>query len=152
MEKINILGVEVDQVNLDQASYIIKDWIKTKAKRYVVTPNIEFIMAAQVDPEFKQVLNQADLKIPDSSRLGWAVKAGRTKSRLKKLILLPFVLVPKLISDLPVTTGTDLMDKLCQESAENGYRVALLGGRDGVAKKAADCLIKKYPQLKIVMA
>lgn len=152
MRKINILGIEVDQMNLDQATKIVKDWVKSKGKRYIVTPNVEFIMAAQDDLEFKKIINQADLKIPDSSRLGWAIEVLQTKSRLKKLLLSPFALMPKIVSDFPVTTGTDLMDKLCQTSNENGFRIGLLGGRDLVAKRSADCLVKKYPDLNIVFA
>lgn len=147
---VDILGVEIDKVNMDQSLKIIDDWIDSKSKHYVVTPNIEFIVKAQNNPNFKQVLNQADLSVPDSARFGWAVKTLSLKSKLGKVLMIPFSLAPRLISEFPVTTGTDLMDRLCAQAEKKGYTVALLGGMDGVAQKTCECLKKLYPALKIV--
>ena len=46
-------------------------------------------------------------------------------------------------------SGTDLMKELVRLSAEKGFTVGFLGGKDGVAKKCAECLLRKYPNLKI---
>jgi len=45
-------------------------------------------------------------------------------------------------------SGTDLMEKLCQVAAKQGWGVYLLGGRPGVAKKALMNLKSRSPGLK----
>jgi len=127
-KKVNVLGVKIDDLSMDQAVELVEGWLKRDGKHYIVTPNPEFVMAAQYDPEFKKILNDADLAIPD----GVGLKIG---------------------SDLENTTpGVDFLDSLCKEAAGLGFTTGFLGGRDGVAKKAAECLQKKYPGLKVVLA
>jgi N-acetylglucosaminyldiphosphoundecaprenol N-acetyl-beta-D-mannosaminyltransferase len=41
------------------------------------------------------------------------------------------------------------MQKLCQQVAEKPITVGFLGGRGGVAKKTAECLLGKYPKLQV---
>ena len=41
---------------------------------YVVTPNPEFILAAEKDADFRQVLNSADLVIPDGIGVVYSAK------------------------------------------------------------------------------
>lgn len=123
-----ILGVKIDDVNMDQALEIVHQWLQKSEKRYIVTPNPEFIMAAQKDLEFRKILNDADLSIPDGAGLKLSGKVKNTVS------------------------GVDLMEKLVERSADWGATVGLLGGRDGVAEKTAECLLQKYPKIKIVFA
>lgn len=153
-DSVDILGVRVDKVTLEQTLSQVEGWLAKEGRYYIVTPNVEFIMKAQEDPEFRQILNQADLAIPDSSRFGWASREMQEKKLLKRVLILPFSILPTLLPGpkFPVTTGVDLMEKICEQSAVLGFTIGFLGGRDGVAKKAAECLKKKYPRLKVVFA
>lgn len=152
VQTINILGVKVDKVTLDQAVEMVARWLSKDGKHYIVTPNVEIIMAAQKDNDLKEILNKADLAIPDSARLSWANRILQEKSWFKKLLVWPLFIFPNAIKidHFPVTTGVDLMEKLCQLSSKQGFRVGLLGGRKGIAEKCAECLVKKYPNLKVV--
>lgn len=147
--KIDILGVKIDRVCLTEALAIAEKWIWNPGKHYIVTPNLEFILAAQKDREFREILNKADLAIPDSFRLGlsyWLLK----KSRLERLLFWPLFFFPiKIVMQFDVVTGTDLMESLCKLSAEKGFTVGFLGGRDEVAKRCAERLLRKYPSLKV---
>ncbi len=149
--KINILGVSIDRVNLFQAVGQVEQWIKQGGKHYIVTPNIEFLMIAQKDPRFKEVLNRANLAIPDSSRFGWILDVLQEKNLLKKLLIWPFFIFP---TSPPITrfehvTGTDLMERLIKEACDWGITVGFLGGGSGVAEKLKECLIKRYPKLQV---
>ncbi|HCE30864.1 MAG: Glycosyl transferase, WecB/TagA/CpsF family [Candidatus Daviesbacteria bacterium GW2011_GWB1_39_5] len=150
--KINILGVKIDKINQSEALKQIERWIWNPGKHYIVTPNLEFILAAQKDLEFKQILNKADLSIPDSSSLGfsyWLLK----RKYWERLILWPLFFVPlKQLIQFDRVSGTDLMDALCKLSAEKGFVTGFLGGQGKVAKRCAECLQKKYPKLKIAFA
>lgn len=147
-----ILGIKIDKITLPEAVVQVEEWVSKPGKHYIVTPNVEFIMAAQSDTEFKRVLNEADLAIPDSARIGWAYEIKNSKSKVKKLLLWPFFIFPRLISDFPVTTGTDLMSQLISEASKKGFTIGFVGGRNGVAVKLKECLLKEYPSLKIVYA
>ena len=121
MEKVEILGVKVSKVDYESAMEIIEGFLTDGKKHYVVTPNPEFIVLARKDSEFRQILNQADLAIPD----GVGLRVGTR------------------------VTGTDLMIRLCGLAAKKGYSVFLLGGRGGVAKEAAKRLEKQFANLNI---
>ena len=129
--KKEVLGVDIDDVSMEEALSTVKTWLTTtKAnKQYViVTPNPEFLVVAQVDTEFKEILNQADMAIPDGVGLKLSGKIKNT------------------------TSGTDLMEELCKLCRDLGFCIGLIGGGDLVAKKTKECLIKKYPGLKVVYA
>lgn len=104
-----VLGVKVDRVTLPQALKIVDSWLKTSKKYYLTTPNPEMIVAAQKDASFKRILNQADLAIPDGIGLRLA------DSKLRRL------------------AGADLMIALIKK----GYKTLVVGGKPGVAQKAA---------------
>src|SRR3989338_4531388 len=109
-----ILGVKIDDVNMDEALEIVHSLLKKPGKHYIVTPNPEFLMTAQKDPQFKKILNDADLSIPDGMGLKLSGKIKNT------------------------VTGVDLMEKLVEKSVDWGFAVGLLGGMDGVAEKAVE--------------
>jgi len=122
------LGVKIDDITMDQAFEKVQDLLKSPGKHYIVTPNPEFLLAAQKDFEFKKLLNEADLAIPDGVGLKLSGKIENT--------------VP----------GTDLMERLISLSCDKGLTVGLIGGQNGVAEKLKECLLKKYPKLKVVVA
>jgi N-acetylglucosaminyldiphosphoundecaprenol N-acetyl-beta-D-mannosaminyltransferase len=147
--KINILGVQVDRVTQEGALKDITKWLKGSGRYYVVTPNVEMVMLAQTDTEFRKILNQADLAIPDSARFGWAYFELQQKDQFKLLINWPLFMFSKRYQDFPVTTGVDLMSKIIEEASENGYVVGFLGGTPESAMKMVEKLKRKYPKLKI---
>ncbi|MDO8576736.1 MAG: WecB/TagA/CpsF family glycosyltransferase [Candidatus Daviesbacteria bacterium] len=126
--KVDILGVKIDDLNVAEALLVVEKWIWNPGKHYIVTPNPEFLVAAQKDPVFKKILNDADLSIPDGRGLKLS---GRIKNTFP---------------------GTDFMESLVILASEKGFVVGFLGGGDGVAKKTAECLKKKYSGLKVAFA
>lgn len=131
MSQVSVLGVKIDDVSLKEATELVTEWLNDRSslkKRFIATPNPEFLVQADSNPEFKKVLNRADLAIPDG--VGLKI-SGRIKN---------------------TTTGVDLMEELCQAGNDLGFSIGLIGGRDRVAIKTKDCLQKRYPKLKIVFA
>jgi len=125
-----VLGVKIDNVDMDEAIRKVRGFFKSGKKAYVVTPNPEMVMLARRDSEFQRILNGADLAIPDGIGLVWASRIlGRPlRSRV---------------------TGTDLFQELCAEAARRGGKVFLLGAGRGVAEKAARKLRRRYQKLRI---
>ncbi len=148
---MQILGVKVDQVNIKESVQRVEGWLGGLGKHYVTTPNLEIIKTAQTDPKLKDILNKADLAIPDSSRLGWLKVLSEERNPFKRLLFFPAGFLPKLfhLTQFDTVTGVDLMDSLCKSSSEKGFTIGLLGGGQKVAENTAECLQKKYIGLKI---
>ena len=153
MNVVDILGIKVNEVNEKQALELVANWLSGNLKKYIVTPNIEFIMASLEDSEFKRVINNADLAIPDSGRFNWALTELESNG-LKKILFWPLFFFPKspLLKKFPVTAGTDLMESLIKNAAENNWSIGLLGGKEIIAETLKQKLQKKYPDLQITYA
>lgn len=100
-------------------------------RRLVFTPNPEMLSKSSLDAEFRKVLNQSWLNIPDGWGVVWA-SGGKIKERI---------------------TGVDLLERLTMLSGQKGWRVFLLGSKPGVAQHAAEILKSKiaspHPKFKL---
>lgn len=128
-ERVDILGVKIDKVSFDEAVGRVGEMIKRGGKHLVVTPYSESVVKAQSDFEFKTILNGADLAVSDGISLVWVSQ----------------FLGKPLRGRIP---GTDLMVALCSQAAKKGYRIFLLGGRERVAERTAECLKSRFQGLK----
>ena len=65
---VRILGIDIDNIDIEDAGNITKNLIENSNKscKIVVAPNTEFIMMAQKDKEFFDILRSAELATPDS--------------------------------------------------------------------------------------
>jgi N-acetylglucosaminyldiphosphoundecaprenol N-acetyl-beta-D-mannosaminyltransferase len=88
-------------------------------------------MVARHDPNFFNILNRADLCVPDGIGLLWAARH------------LGHPLLERV-------TGSDGVPKIAERAAKTGWRLFLLGAAPGVADKAADVLRQRYPGVNIV--
>jgi N-acetylglucosaminyldiphosphoundecaprenol N-acetyl-beta-D-mannosaminyltransferase len=136
-ESMSLLGVRVDCVTQQQAIERIDQLVsqyKHSAEplpcQQVVTVNTEFVMMAQQNTIFRNVINSAALVVADGAGIVWATRyLGKpTPERV---------------------TGTDTLVELAQLSATRGYRLYLLGAAPGVAEEAAHRLQHLAPGLHI---
>ena len=65
MDKINILGVNIDMAGIKDSVREIMRFLGEDRMHAVFTPNSEIIMAAYKDSEFCNMLNSADLLTAD---------------------------------------------------------------------------------------
>lgn len=103
----------------------------------IVTPNPEQIVLAQNNARFRDILNHADVALPDGVGVVWASR-----------FLSHFSSLNSHFSILQTIPGVEFMQDLVLLAAKRSIRVALIGGRSGVALKAFECLAKKYPGLR----
>lgn len=129
--KVTILRVDVHALTNAQALTLIEQFIASGQPHQLVTVNPEFVVAAQSDDEFRHIINNAALALPDGVGLLFA-------ARLLKTIPLP--------ERVP---GSDLVVRLAELSHQRGYRIYFLGAGAGVAQKAAEYLKKMYPDLQV---
>jgi len=162
MSKINILGVKIDCIRSNEVLTKIQSWLNKSQKKYIVTPNPEFVIYAQKDQEFKNILNQAALAIPDGIGLLWATKFLDLRVKSKKFItleifwqylytLLSIIFYPKYCREIipERVTGIDLIYKISKFCEQKNCSIYLLGAKEGIAKIAASKLKNQFPNLKI---
>ena len=132
-ETVKILGVEIDNITIDEAGQITKRLIENSNKscEVIVAPNVEFIMAAQKDKEFFDILNSAKLATPDS--VGVEIAAKLQKKPLKQRI-----------------PGQAYFRKVLEVGEKEGWTFYLLGGKGDTVNRAIENIKKIYPDLKIV--
>lgn len=114
----------------DILKYIITGLQKRDKKIFIATPNPEMLVACYRDPRLKTLLNSAEVSLPDGMGVVWASKILQRSVQAR-------------------VSGVDLMVDLCQKCAEQGLTVGFLGGWRNVAEKTANCLKKKFPELKV---
>jgi len=111
---------------------IVEQWIARRdACRFIAVTGMHGVMEAQHHPAFKNILNTADLVVPDGMPLVWAGRlAGR---RLDRRVY-----------------GPELMMTFCTETAARGYRHFFYGGMPGVAERLSEVLREKIVGLQVV--
>ncbi len=130
MDKVNILGVGVDMVTIDEAARQIMEFMEEERFHSVFTPNSEIIMRAYRDAAFADILNGADLLTADGIGVVYASKI------LKKPIK-------------ERAAGFDIAKKVLADVSASEHKLFLFGGKPGVAEKARENLLNDYPGLKI---
>ncbi len=114
----DILGVKVDRISMPEALDTLELFIRQRRPHIIATANAEMVMTAQDDKELLDVLNAADLVLPDGAGVVWAARK------------LGFA-VPERVA------GYDLTQRLLQLAARSGYRIYWLGASPGIAEAAA---------------
>ena len=166
-----ILGVNVDfEISKDQLLNRVSEYVKKDTYSLISTTNAEFIMDAQEDPEFMNILNEATLSIPDGAGL---LYANEYLNRVKKLKKGTFFMLKAFLEGLKLgfsrnefnekrLVGRELIYDLCDFAQQNNYSVFLLGGWEkdkwgrpkkdsgDISGKAARRLSELYPSLNIV--
>lgn len=129
--KKEVMGIGLtDATSEEILEYLVKIIEKSRKNVYIVTPNPEIVMYAASHPDFKDILNGAELALCDG--VGLLRAAQFMGKSLKERII-----------------GTDFVEKICEKANVWPITVGFLGGREGVAEKAAECLLKKYPKVKV---
>ncbi len=131
MKKQSLLNTYVNNVSMSEAIYAIEAMIQQKKKSYVVPINVDVVIKIEKDATLKRVVDSADMVLVDGKPLIWISKLHKKPVKSK-------------------ISGSDLVPELCKTMEKKGYSIFLLGGKEGVAKKAEMVLKTKYPKLKVV--
>ena len=113
---------------LNKALEIIED--NERQCKMVITPNPEIIMLARKDKELAEIMDKADMVIPDGVGVVWASKYAKYK----------------LEENVP---GCDLCYSLFEKATEKGFSAYILGAKPTVAEQAKTNMEEKYPGLVI---
>jgi N-acetylglucosaminyldiphosphoundecaprenol N-acetyl-beta-D-mannosaminyltransferase len=128
--RVDVLGVNVSAVNMDQALDVIDHWITTGDRQYVCVSGVHGVMESRRNPALQNIHNRAGLVVPDGMPLVWWSRAlGH--------------------AHVGRVAGPDLLPACCERSLAAGYRHFFYGGGDGVADLLARRLSKRFPGLAV---
>lgn len=109
----------------------IERMIENDKKSYVVAINVDVVMKIEEDSYLKKVVDNADMVLVDGKPLVWISKLQGKPLKAK-------------------ISGSDLVPLLCEVAAEKGYKIFIIGGKDGIAERAKEKLEKQLPKIEIV--
>lgn len=134
VEFFSVLGVRLDAVQIPEVVREIEGWIEEgKEGGFVAVANTHVVMESQQDLSFKQLINSADLCVPDGMPLIWC---GRLRGHsLRRRVY-----------------GPELMLTFCRETAAKGYRHFFYGGAPDALNELAERLRESCPGIQIAGA
>lgn len=131
-DKVDILGVPVDNITMDEAAAKISQFVASPDVHMVFTPNPEIIMLARKDSRFLSILNKASLIVPDG--IGVVIASKMQKGdHLKERV-----------------AGYDLVQNTLKQAVGKGYKYYFFGSKPGVAEEAAKKMRETYSGIQIV--
>lgn len=133
-ESFQVLGVAVSKTQIPDAIATVQRWIDERREpreaHYVAVTGMHGVMEAQKDPEFRAILNEADLVVPDGMPLVWL---GRLKGfPLRRRVY-----------------GPELMLTFLQQTGRR-YRHYFYGGAPDVPERLAERLSRQIQGLNVV--
>lgn len=131
MTKQPLLNTYVNNVDMNETIQMIEEFIKNKKKSYVVAINVDVVMKIENDSYLKKITDEADMVLVDGKPLVWIAKIHKNPVKAK-------------------ISGSDLVPRLCEVSAEKGYSIFIIGGKDGIAEQARLKLEERLPNINIV--
>ena len=131
LRRLHLGHVVVDAVRFDEALDRIEALVAARRGGSVFTPNVDHVVLAERNRDFRAAYAEADLALADGMPLLWAARL--------------------LGAPLPAkVSGSDLVEPLAERAATRGWRLYLLGGGAGVAADAAARLQARFPGVNVV--
>ena len=128
--KIDIMGLQFDNITMEEALDAAKVLLQGEHAARVVTPNAEIAYEALHDENMRTLLNSAELMLPDGAGVVLASKILKTPLKQK-------------------VAGVDFADRLLSILEKTGGGLFLLGSKPGIAELAAQKMLEKHPKLHI---
>ncbi len=128
--RTDVMGVGFDSLTADEALNRAMELVERHRAAVAVTPNAEILYDSMHNPELAEVLNRAELVLPDGAGVVLAARLLKTPIRQK-------------------IAGIDFAAALAGRLAQAGKTLYLLGSRPGVAEAAVQKLTEANPGLII---
>ncbi|MBV7505724.1 WecB/TagA/CpsF family glycosyltransferase [Bacillus sp. sid0103] len=127
---VSVLGIDFINKCFDQVVEDLLSNIKNKQKAFIVTANPEIVMYAHEHPDYKNIIQSADMVVPDGYGIILASKILHTPIRER-------------------VAGYDLTVRLLELGNEKKWKIYVLGGREETNQKAVSNIQNNFPQIQI---
>lgn len=130
--RIDVLGIPVNALDLEQATEAVSGWVGTSHRGYVCVTGVHGVMEARRSSEVMAAHHAADLVVPDGMPLVWCGRAlGVPIGRVY---------------------GPELMLAVLEQGLEPGWRHAFYGASDAVLADLETRLMARFPRLRVAGA
>jgi N-acetylglucosaminyldiphosphoundecaprenol N-acetyl-beta-D-mannosaminyltransferase len=164
MAKISIAGLMVNTDSREEVTGEIRDRLRQNKKTFIVTPYSEFLYAAMRDPKIMDLLNSADISIPDGIGIvlarAFLILPLSFRNRFLKRIQgwwqifclgLLLLFRPNIVYG-PFNhkiVGADFVWDLAKLAQEENKSIYILGGYGKTPEIVAQKLLSRYPGLLV---
>ena len=135
MTRYTILDMPIDRLAPDEFASRFVNSATEGSRGYVCVPNVHQCMEAYDKPDFKKVVQNADIVMSDSKVL-------------QQFVRLKYGLPP-----IEVLRGDQLTLAICRKASEMGVSIALVGGKDeAILKRMVVAIERACPGLDVAFA
>lgn len=123
---VPIFGIPFSKLNMKDTVKYLTEAVQSGQPHQVITANPIMVMTAMEDPSYKNMMQSAEIIVPDGSGIVWAAQVGGN----------------------PLTervTGFDLVHELLKIGENYRWKFYLLGSTQEVIQEAAKRLQNQYP-------
>ncbi|MCA6595934.1 MAG: WecB/TagA/CpsF family glycosyltransferase [Pseudanabaena sp. M046S1SP1A06QC] len=126
----NLIVTPVSILSFDEQINLMIKWANTNLSKMVCVANVHMLVEAWQNPNFADVLKDADLVTPDGMPLVWMMKIlGHQQAQR--------------------VAGTDIFQSVCKHAESNQISIFLLGSKTDVLEKISQRLQTEFPNLQI---
>jgi len=126
----NVIGAPIDVLGWEQAVSRMSHWAAARESRVVCICNAHSVVTARQDPEFFQVISDADMATPDGAPVAWLLRMLGAMGQER-------------------INGPDLMWKFCAHAAETGESLYLYGASESTLELLVKALLESFPNLRV---
>jgi N-acetylglucosaminyldiphosphoundecaprenol N-acetyl-beta-D-mannosaminyltransferase len=127
---VDILGVDVTAINMQQTIDTIDEWIRTNHNKYICVVPAHSIFLGYQNLQLREIFNHSGLTTPDGMVIVWLLRLHGYRN-------------------VDRVYGPDLMHAVCKHSLQTGWKHYFFGGEPGVADQLSEKLKTQYPELQI---
>lgn len=125
-----VLGMRVDATSYGELSRRVINWAKEARSSYVCVANVHMTMETFDAPDFRRVVNGADLVTPDGKPLVWALKSMG-------------------IGDASQVRGADLVTRVIEDAVRRNVPIGLYGGTPESLKDFVRVIKARFPTVRV---
>jgi N-acetylglucosaminyldiphosphoundecaprenol N-acetyl-beta-D-mannosaminyltransferase len=123
--------MRVHATSYDEVVQRVAAWAKARESKYICEAPIHMVMESYDSPDYRNVINGADLVTPGGMPIVWMMRLLGVKGQ-------------------PRVYGPTMTLKVCEYAAVHGFRVGFYGGTQRSLTRMILELKKRYPGLDVV--
>jgi N-acetylglucosaminyldiphosphoundecaprenol N-acetyl-beta-D-mannosaminyltransferase len=125
-----VLDFQITALRFDDQIQTILSWAQERQSRTVCVANVHMLMEAHWNPEFANLLDQADMVTPDGMPLVWMMR--KMGSRYQNRV-----------------AGMDILQAICDRSPNQNTSIFFVGSQTEILSRMREKLEQEFPQVKI---
>lgn len=129
-QRVRVIDALLDVGNPDVVLETLRGWASRRESRYVCFTNAHSVVTTGEDADFRDVINGADLAVPDGAPIAWAIRKQGFPAQQR-------------------VAGPDLMLDVLAMAQQQGLKVFFYGSTEQTLVRLRERLERDYPTLQI---